>query len=109
MKNFATITAPLRELTKKNSGFEWNEVHQDAFNKLNNALSAAPCMLYFAKNKDTYVLVDASPVGLCTILSLKSEVTDDQNVVAHGSHPLTDVEKRYSQTEKEALAILLVS
>ena len=62
-------------------------------------------MSYFHKNKDTYVLVDASPVGLCTILSQKSKDADDQKVVAYASRALTDVEKRYWQTEKEALAI----
>ena len=106
IENFATITAPLRELTKKNNRFEWTEVHQDAFNQLTNALSTAPCMSYFDKNKDTYVLVDASPVGLCAILSQKSKDADDQKVVAYASRALTDVEKRYSQTEKEALAIV---
>ena len=89
--NFATITAPLRELTKKNSRFEWNRVHQDAFNKLTTTLSTAPRMSYFDKNKDTYVLVDASPVGLCAILSQKSKDADDKKVVAYVSRALTDV------------------
>ena len=104
--NFVTITAPLRELTKKNSRFEWNRVHQDAFNKLTTTMSTTPCMSYFDKNKDTYVLVDASPVGLCAILSQKSKDADDQKVVAYVSRALTDVEKQYLQTEKEALAIV---
>ena len=63
-------------------------------------------MSYFDKNKDTYVLVDASPVGLCAILSQKSKESDDKKFVAYASRALTDVEKRYSQTEKEALAIV---
>ena len=106
IKNFATITAPLRELTKKNTRFEWKQSHQEAFEKLTKALSTAPCMSYFDKNKDTYVLVDASPFGLCAILSQKSQGSEDQKVVAYASRALTDVEKRYSQTEKEALAIV---
>ena len=106
IKNFATITAPLRELTKKNARFEWKPIHQEAFEKLTKALSTVPCVSYFDKNKDTYVLVDASPFGLCAILSQKSQGSEDQKVVAYASRALTDVEKRYSQTEKEALAIV---
>ena len=44
IKNFATITAPLRELTKENVRFEWKQIHQEAFQMLTNALSSAPCM-----------------------------------------------------------------
>ena len=106
IKNFANITAPLLELTKENIRFEWKQIHQEAFQTLTNALSNAPCMSYVDKNKDTYVLVDASPVGLCAILSQKSKESDDEKVVAYASRALTDVEKRYSRTEKEALAIV---
>ena len=69
-------------------------------------------MSYFDKNKNSYVLVDASPVGLVdaspvrAILSQKTTGQEDQTVIAYASRALTDVETRYSQTEKEALAIV---
>ena len=104
--NFATITSPLRKLTKKNAHFEWTEKHQNAFNDLTQALSSAQCMAYFDKDKVTYVTVDASPVGVSAILSQKTKDKNDEKVVAYASRALTEVEKRYSQTEKEALAII---
>ena len=104
--NFATISAPLRELTKKNARFEWKAVHQEAFDKLTRALSSSPCMSYFDPKKETYIVVDASPVGLSAILSQNSKDSEDTKVVAYASRSLTDVEQRYSQTEKEALAIV---
>lgn len=104
--NFATITAPLRDLTKKNAQFVWNETHQNAFKQLTEALSSSPCMAYFTKSKDTYVTVDASPVGISAILSQKSKGREDEKIIAYASRALTDVETRYSQTEKEALAIV---
>ena len=104
--NFATITAPLRDLTKKNAQFVWNETHQNAFKQLTEALSPSPCMAYFTKSKDTYVTVDASPVGISAILSQKSKGREDEKIIAYASRALTDVETRYSQTEKEALAIV---
>ena len=49
-------------------------------------------------------LVDARPVR--AILSQKTTGQEDQTVTAYTSRALTDVEKRYSQTAKEALAIV---
>ncbi|CAC5396188.1 unnamed protein product [Mytilus coruscus] len=56
-------------------------------------------------NAETYVIVDASPVGLGAILSQKQS---DGNFrpVTFASRTLTDVEQRYSQTEREALAVV---
>ena len=104
--NFATVTSPLRDLTKKNTKFEWTQDHQKAFDDLTAALSSAKCMAYFDTQKETYVTLDASPVGVSAILSQKSTEQNDEKVVAYASRALTDVEKRYSQTEKEALAII---
>jgi len=104
--NFATITSPLRELTKKNAYFQWETAHQKAFNKLKAALTTAPVMSYFDKSKDTILTVDASPVGVSGILAQQSKDSGDYHVLAYASRALTSVEKRYSQTEKEALSIV---
>ena len=92
IRNFATITAPLRELTKKNVCFEWSETHDAAFDKLKQALTSAPCMSYFDKRKDTYVTVDASLVGISTILSQKSlhGNSDHQQTIAYASRALKE-------------------
>ena len=54
--NFATLTAPLRDLTKKNAIFTRTEKHEVVFHKLTTALSSAPCMSYFDKKKESFVL-----------------------------------------------------
>ncbi|CAB4006435.1 Retrovirus-related Pol poly from transposon [Paramuricea clavata] len=58
---------------------------------------------YFDTQKATYV---TSPVGVSDILSQKSTEQNDEKVVAYASRALADVEKRYTRTEKEALAII---
>ena len=65
-------------------------------------------MSYFEKNKQTFATVDASPVGISAILSQKSKNSDmnSQQIIAYASRALSDTENRYSQTEKEALAII---
>ena len=105
IRNYATITSPLRELTKKNIRFTWTEIHQDAFTKLQDALINAPVMAYFDMSKNTTITVDASPVGISAILA-QGTASEDYKVIAYASRALTDVEKRYSQTEKEALSIV---
>ena len=63
-------------------------------------------MAYFDVTKETLVIVDASPVGISAILSQRIKETDHYRVVAYASRALTAVERRYSQTEREALAIV---
>ena len=63
-------------------------------------------MSYFDTNKETLVLVDASPVGLSAILSQRAKGSNNAQIIAYGSRALTSTEKRYSQTDKEALAIV---
>ncbi|CAB4019573.1 Retrovirus-related Pol poly from transposon [Paramuricea clavata] len=57
-------------------------------------------MAYFDPTNPTKVLVDASPTGLGAILM------QDGKVISYGSRVLTDVESRYSQTEREMLAVV---
>ena len=58
-------------------------------------------MSYFSPYKETKIIVDASPAGIAGIL-----VLDDQHI-PYGTGALSDVESRYSQTESEALAVVL--
>ena len=45
--NYASITVPLRELTKKNIPFQWRLTHENAWVELKTALTFAPVMAYF--------------------------------------------------------------
>lgn len=97
--NFATIVAPLRVLTHQDVSWKWTETEQNAFETLKNAL-IEDVIEYYDPAKPAELIVDASPVGLGAVL------TQSGKVVAYASKSLSDVEKRYCQTEKEALAIV---
>ena len=56
---------------------------------------------YFDSAATTRVITDASPVGLGAILL--QEQNGEERVICFASRSLTDVEKHYLQTEKEAL------
>ena len=70
-----------------------------AFEKLTVKLSSDTVIAYFDAKKDREVIVDASLIGLAAML-----VQD--KVVAYASRALSDTKSRYSQTEREALAIV---
>ena len=57
-------------------------------------------MAYYDPQKDSEIIVDASPVGLGAIF------VQNGRVVSYASKALTDTESRYSQTEREALAVV---
>ena len=61
---------------------------------------------YFNKNAQTKVIADASPVGLGAILV--QQQGEELRVISYASRSLSDTERRSSQTEKEALAIVWV-
>ena len=104
--NFSDLTEPLRELTKKNVHFKWSSRHAQSFNAVKAALMSETVMAYFDKTKQTELITDASPFGHSAILTQKGSGSVDRKVVAYISRSLSDVERRYSQTEREALAIV---
>ncbi len=104
--NFSDLTQPLRELTRKNVPFQWTQQHNQAFAAVKSALTSSKVMSYFDQSKHTELVTDASPHGLSALLSQYTPGKSDRKVVAYVSRALSDVERRYSQTEKEALAIV---
>ena len=101
--NFATIAEPLRALTRQGTPFKWDSEQQSAFQSLTSALANAPVLAYFDKDANTSVVTDASPVGLGAVLIQEDGVS---RAVCYASRSLSDVERRYSQTEKEALGVV---
>lgn len=60
--NLATITEPLRLLTKKNAPFQWTSNQQAAFDELKKYLTSDCVLGYYSINDRTQLYADASPV-----------------------------------------------
>lgn len=103
--NYATITAPLRDLTHQGTVWQWTANHDVAMNKLKQSLSLDPVVAYYDPDKPIQLTTDASPVGVGAVLTQGTD-TENQQVIAYASRALSDTETRYSQTEREALAIV---
>ena len=102
--DLTTISEPLRRLTKKGIPFNFGPDQKPAFQTLKNRLAQAEFLGYFNRECKTKVITDASPVGLGAVLV--QEQNGENRVISYASRILTDVERRYSQTEKEALGIV---
>ena len=96
------MTQPLRELTQKNTPWEWTDRHDNALHQLKKALVTS----YFDPEREIEINVNASPVGLGAILAQTDPSNGAKDVVADASRFLSEVEQRYSQTEREALAVV---
>ncbi len=101
--NFAEMTTPLRKLTHQEAKWRWGRVEEEAFQKLRNALSSDKALGYYETGLPTKLTVDAGPNGLGLLLLQKK--TEGWKPVACASRSLTAAETRYSQIEREALAI----
>ena len=100
--NYANIVEPLRKLTRSEVKFSWGKEQKEAFEALKEALSCEPVLACFRLNSPTYVITDASPVGLGAIL-LQDQTNGERKPIAYISRSLTPTERRYSQIEREAL------
>ena len=83
----------------------WTEQHNKALRDIKNSLASSTVMTYWKPGADMRLTTDASPVGLGAILEQKQS-NGEYKRIAYASRSLTDVERRYSQTEKEGLGIV---
>ncbi|XP_062711622.1 uncharacterized protein K02A2.6-like [Aedes albopictus] len=107
LPDLAAITAPLRELTHSGVRFTWGEEQQASFERLKQLIGNVQNLRFFDNKLRTRVVADASPVALgAVLLQFDGPTDDDPRPIAYASKSLTTTEKRYCQTEKEALALV---
>ena len=92
-------------MARSDEPWNWCSDQENAFSTLKQALVNTGTMAYFGFNAKTRVIVDASPVGLGAILT-QQQKDGNYKPVIYASRSLSDVERRYSQTEKEALTVV---
>ncbi|CAF1025218.1 unnamed protein product, partial [Brachionus calyciflorus] len=101
--NLAVLAEPLWHLTKKNIRWEWSDMQQAIFDKIKNGVIES--VGYYKLDWNTSVHVDASIKGLSAVLTQENpKDTEQKQIVICISRSLSDVEKRYSQIELEALS-----
>ena len=104
LPNFAQEAEALRSLLRKNEPFVWGEAHERSFQKLKELAAGASTLAYFRGDCSTQIIADAGPHGLGAALTQLQD--GEWRAISYSSRNLTEVERRYSQTEKEALALV---
>ena len=85
--DLATVSAPLRQLTKSGEPFVWGPEQQQSFDELKKRLSSAETLGYFDKNAPAKVIADGSPVGLGAVLV--QELGEELRVISYANRSLS--------------------
>lgn len=103
--NASAIMCPLYELLKTGTKWCWTPKHDEAFIKIKDCLASEQVLAHFNPNDTPVLTVDASPSGLAAILG---QIGPDgsERPISFASRTLNAAEKRYSQIQKEATAII---
>ena len=100
---YAVLTAPLRKLTE-DTPFSWGPEEAKAFQKLKESITSDATMAFFNPRRHIIVRTEASfHEGLSA--GLFQRTRKGLQPVHYISRSMTSAEKRYSQTEKDALAV----
>jgi transposase InsO family protein len=106
MPNLASVSKPLRDLTAKKAVWNWSTDEEAAFTKIKEIISSTKTLEYFNTAATTELYVDAGPNGLGSVLMQRVSEHEVPKPIAYASRSLTATEGRYSQLEKEMLAII---
>ena len=105
LPDLASELAPLYKLLQKQRRWKWGPDEEAAFSHVKDLLRSSQVLVHFDDKLPLVLSCDASPYGLGAVLSHRME-NGDERPICYVSRTLTDAEKRYSQLDKEALAII---
>ncbi|XP_050339840.1 uncharacterized protein K02A2.6-like [Bactrocera neohumeralis] len=103
--NFSQLAAPLNKLRRKNVHFTWGSEQQQAFKDLKLHIINATQLAHFNEQLPITLATDASSFGIGAVLS---HIYPDGNErpIAFASKTMDTHQLKYSQIEKEGLAIV---
>ena len=101
--SYSTLVEPLRCLLRKGAPpFKWTAELQTVMDEVRRRILTSQALAMYDPALPTRVTTDASDVGIGAVLSQTHQ--HGERVVCFGSHSLTPAQRRYSVTEREALA-----
>lgn len=100
----AQLAHPLYQLHEKNAKFVWTTECQQAFVEIKREMMSDRFLVPYDPELPLSLATDASPYGISSVLSHTLPDGTERPVAYYSKH-LSKTEQRYSQLDKEALAI----
>ena len=105
LPNLSTKLAPLHALLQKDVKWSWTKACEEAWKMVKDMVTADTVLAHFDPSLPMTLACDASSYGLGAVLS-HITATGEERPVAFASRTLTVTEQKYSQIDKEALALV---
>ena len=104
LHGLASVLAPLYALLRKDVVWRWTNEELRAFQNAKKLLQSPPVLAHFDPDLPIVLACDASPVGIGCVLSQRTP--SGERPIAFFSRTLNETERRYSQTDREGLAVV---
>ena len=98
--NLSDITAPMRDLLKKDFEFLWDSQQEIAFNKMKEVITKAPVLAFYDSKKELTLEVDSSERATGATLMQEGRPTE------YASRALAENQQGWAPIEREMLAII---
>ena len=102
---FSTLAAPLNNLLRKNTPFEWMDKAQNSFEELKQRLTLAPVLIMPDQTKPFQIEFDASKYASGAVLT-QLDSSGDQHLVAFLLKTFNETKQNYEIYDRELLAII---
>ncbi|KAF2881605.1 hypothetical protein ILUMI_24548 [Ignelater luminosus] len=105
IKNLSSILYPLNRLLCKNTKFIWSKECQKSFELVKQKLQSEEFLANFDPKLPLVLATDASAYGVGAVLSHVYS-NGEERVIQYAPQTLSETQRKYSQIDKEAYAII---
>ena len=102
LRNLSTLLAPLHELTRQRTHWEWGPTQQKALDDPKALLASSDVLVHYNPELPIILSSDASPYGIGSVPSHRLPDGSDKPI-AYASRSLSTAEKKYAQRKKPCL------